>query len=75
MRSEFPMNITVWSPTMSPPLIEWIPISFPRGQTPFLPQTRSLPPISLLMISAAVMAVPLGASFFWLWCASIISTS
>ena len=34
----------------------------------------ALPPVDEV-ISAAVMAVPLGASCFWLWWASMISTS
>ena len=65
---------------MSPPRIACKPISslVLLPTIPFLPNTPtssgSLSSASAIT-SNAVIAVPEGESFFWLWCASIISIS
>ena len=75
--SSSPQNITSCSPTIVPPRTACRPISLPRAPTaPSLPQMYGfLSSKAEFALSASISAVPLGASFFRLWCFSTISMS
>jgi hypothetical protein len=80
MRSPVPANITVWSPTMSPPRMVAKPmVDGSRFAGVAFAGTRRTVARSTPQRGGATSpicsAVPLGASTLWRWCASITSMS